>query len=211
MSNRIRSRVSIVDAVISEPTHDINEYDDLEDEDAIKAREREEIYKKGFEDGKREGIRIGRSEIGQYLQNLQQAADELIYAKQTFFANIEPAVLKLICEIAKKVILTEVKTDRIVMINMIKRALSKLSQSNKLSIRMNPEDLRFLEQLKRDNDLDVSPNDIDNLEFIEDGKIAVGGFIVESDTGIVDGRLESQFEELETSLLEGTDIVSTGT
>ncbi len=80
---------------------------------------------------------------------------------------------------------------------MIKVALSYVSDARKMRVRVNPEDLGILRQ-SMPTWLDCQ-SDSAATELIGDPAIERGGFMIESDAGVIDARLGQQFQEIERS------------
>jgi len=66
-----------------------------------------------------------------------------------------------------------------------------------IKIRLNPEDLRFLMDLKQDLSQEVGW--LKSSAFEGDGSIKPGGVLLETASGEIDARLEQQLNEIKKS------------
>jgi flagellar assembly protein FliH len=128
---------------------------------------------------------------------LEKSLNEFDQLQKRIFADAEKQVAKLALEIAKKIVRREVRIDEQIVMAMIKVAMSYVSDARKLKIRVNPADLKTIRtNPSRGADLESSAP---SPEWVADPAIERGGFIIESDSGMVDGRLGQQFQEIEKS------------
>jgi flagellar assembly protein FliH len=134
---------------------------------------------------------------GQNSRVLEKSLSEFDQLQKRIFADAEKQVAKLALEIAKKIVRREVRIDEQIVMAMIKVAMSYVSDARKLKVRVNPADLKTIRtNPSRGADFESSAPP---PEWVADPAIERGGFIIESDSGMVDGRLGQQFQEIEKS------------
>jgi flagellar assembly protein FliH len=110
-------------------------------------------------------------------------------------ASVEHELVELAIQIAKKVVAREVTIDREVALTLVKVSLAKLHNRSIAEIHLNPEDYSFVK------------NHLDKLDFrgkidlVEDKSISIGGCLIHTETGDIDARIESQFDEISHGLL----------
>jgi flagellar assembly protein FliH len=102
----------------------------------------------------------------------------------------ERDLVDLALQIARKIVRREVTIDREVALTLVKVSLEKMHQRSVAEIRLNPEDLAYVEANRDKLEFRGS------LEFIEDNSISIGGCLIHTDTGDIDARIESQFDEI---------------
>lgn len=105
-------------------------------------------------------------------------------------ARAETGVVDLALHIAKKIVGREVAIDREIALNLVKISLGKLHNRSVAKVHLNPEDLAFVEN-HSDNF-----NFRGTLELVEDRSISAGGCLIHTETGDIDARIESQFDEI---------------
>ena len=163
-------------------------------------QECEKAYQRGFEEGKGAGMEIGRSETHSVLKCLNTLSQELGDLRGKLLDQAEEMTVRLACSIARKVIYREAETDPDFIPRVVRRALSYVEKEERPVIRMNPVDYEQLNEHR--GDLLLPDEGIGALEFETDDRIERGGCIIETGSGIVDGRLSSRFERIERALLE---------
>lgn len=130
-------------------------------------------------------------------QALERSMAELGRFQKQLIVESEKQVAKLAIEIAKKIVRREVRIDDQIILAMIKVALSYVGDARKMRIRVNPEDLQVVRQsLPQMTDFESAAT---APELIGDPAVERGGFVIESDAGMVDARLGQQFQEIEKS------------
>ena len=134
---------------------------------------------------------------GQSARVLEKSLTEFDQLQRKIFADAEKQVAKLALEIAKKIVRREVRIDEQIVLAMIKVAMSYVSDGRKIKARVNPADLKTIRtHFPRGGDFESSSPP---PEWVADPAIERGGFVIESDVGMVDGRLGQQFQEIEKS------------
>jgi flagellar assembly protein FliH len=112
-------------------------------------------------------------------------------------AQSETEMVKLALEIAKKIVGREVTIDREVALTLVKIALAKLHNRTFAKVLLNPEDFAYMQSHLEKADFHGS------IELVEDRSISLGGCLIQTETGEIDARIESQFDEIAYGLLKG--------
>ncbi len=110
--------------------------------------------------------------------------------------KVEKDAVELALEIAKKVVGREVSLDREIVGTMVKVALGKLHNRSVAEVHLNPEDFAFVSENREKLGFRGA------LELVEDNSVSVGGCLIHTETGDIDARIESQFDEIAYGLLE---------
>jgi flagellar assembly protein FliH len=129
-----------------------------------------------------------REQLAGSLEKLSNLSNEIA-------GHIESDVVELAMQIAKKIVRREVTIDREVAITLVRVSLSKLNQRTAAEVHLNPDDLAYINT--RLDALDFRGA----LTLVEDPSISLGGCLVHTETGEVDARIESQFDEIAFGLL----------
>jgi len=116
-----------------------------------------------------------------------------------FWVAVEPELLKLAVEIAGKIVRQEVDGNREFIVEAVRTGLHQLTERQNLKIRVNPSDYQFV--CDRKSDL-LAGFDATSLDVIEDRRVGEGGWVIESENGHLDGKIETQLREVERTLLE---------
>jgi flagellar biosynthesis/type III secretory pathway protein FliH len=103
--------------------------------------------------------------------------------------------------VAKKIIDHEVTVQKNIVLTVLKRALNYIGHREKMVVRVASDDLERVTN-RKDFWFPVADR-LTDVSIETDERIAPGGCIVESNSGLADARLGVQFEEL-TELIEKT-------
>jgi type III secretion protein L len=144
---------------------------------------------------RREAYQTGRDEAeSELIDNLLAIKEIRLQALQ----EVEQDVLKLSIKLAEKIIGREVQQDETVRGEIVLNALRQARQQEMLTVRVNANDLPLVEQMRERLD---SFGRAKYVDFIADQSVKEGGCIIESQSGTIDARLETQLRILENSLL----------
>lgn len=135
------------------------------------------------------------AEVSAVRENLVQTIAQISSLESEITSKIETELLEFSLEIAKKVVGREVTIDREVALTLVKISLAKLHSRTFAQIYLNPQDLAFVDA-HRDR-----LNFQGSIELIEDNSVTSGGCLIHTETGDIDARIESQFDEIAHGLL----------
>ncbi len=155
----------------------------------------DDCYRKGFN----EGVEFQKKEITQVLNALSTMTQAIPLIRKDIVAKTEEQIVKLSLAVAEKVILQEVATRKEVILGVLKGVLKNISETEGMKIRINPQDFRYIMEVKKD--FLQSVDGVRNVVFEEDVSIKRGGVVVETMFGEVDARLESQIKEIRAAML----------
>ena len=140
----------------------------------------------------------GREEASQeFLENILAAKEQRFQALN----SIERDVLKLSVKIAEKIIGREIEADENVRGEIIMTALRQARQQEMMTVRVNAADLPLVEKMRERIDAFGRAR---YLDFVADQTIKEGGCLIESASGTIDARLETQLRVFEKALLAQT-------
>ncbi|MEP6901837.1 MAG: FliH/SctL family protein [Actinomycetota bacterium] len=124
-----------------------------------------------------------RAQLTGTIEKISALSDEITN-------RLEADLVKLALHIAKKVVGREVTIDREIAFTLVKVSLGKLHNRSVAEVHLNPEDFTFVETHRENLDFRGS------LELVEDQSISIGGCLIHTETGDIDARIESQFDEI---------------
>ncbi|MFP4417432.1 MAG: FliH/SctL family protein [Chitinivibrionales bacterium] len=175
-----------------------------------------QAFAKGLAEGKSEGEKTGFDKASKDFQsNMQQLEKRIVTIfshideeKKLMLLNCHRMLLNFTFILARKIIHREIQTDSDIVIGVVRKALSYISDRERLAIRVSPEDLETVSGKKS---LWQSVNErIDNITIATDERIEKGGCIIESPSGIADARIETQLQELHDVVDKTWDSMMTG-
>lgn len=165
-------------------------------------RVQDEAYKAGQKLGYSQGLEKGRDEARKVLSQLDLAIKDAVHQREVLLEEAREKVLDLVIKISRKVTFDAIEIDREATVTMISRIIDTLVDRSRLVIKVHPDHLPILEQ-NIDRFLQNSTA-IKELRFEPDPRVKFGGCFIETPTGDIDARLDSQFEVISDAVL-GTE------
>ena len=150
------------------------------------ALEAEAVKERAFQEGFQEGLKNLNAHILTLDQELKKIREE-----------VHKKILPLALKAARKIIGEELKLhpDRIV--DIVMTALKPVAQHRKIIIYANRSDLAALEEAKPK--LKKLFEHLESFSLQERSDIEPGGCMIETEAGIINAQLESQWRALETA------------
>jgi len=164
--------------------------------EAAAARERARI--EGFEAGRREGRAAAQAEYASRFQEvaaaLQGAARTLLGARVQLAAEVEHQLPKLVFALARKIIHQELAEPHACLQAAIRGLTERLAGCDRPAVvRVAPVTLDALDEWRRSEDGAKVLGPTVRLEA--DPALGAGEWLLQTDDGFLDGRVESQLEE----------------
>ncbi|MER3427746.1 MAG: HrpE/YscL family type III secretion apparatus protein [Pyrinomonas sp.] len=143
------------------------------------------------ETARREAQEGALAELHELLINARERREAAI-------VQAERDLLRLAVRIAEKIIGRELRTDPAAIADIVATALRHARQQEMLTVRVNPADAALV-QRERER---IDPMGRARfLDVVADPRIASGGCVIETESGTIDARLETQLRALERALL----------
>lgn len=163
-----------------------------------------QAQQEGFAAGNKEGLAKAKQAIEANLENsisiLAQAEEERV----TRIVSSEGELLKLVTGIVEKIIGSELKSHPEQVVSVIKEALSRVATANSITIKINPDDGRLIEEnLPSLQEVFSEPK---SIAIKPDQTIAPGDCFIETEHGKVDARIKSQLERIMNEILKAGQI-----
>ena len=173
------------------------------EKEEVFAEAKEEGYQAGLTEGREAGKKEGRSNVEQQFANLlQQVQSEVDDFHQTIESreeNMKNELIELAIAISEKIVAQELKSDKTVLENMIRKKLKLLEEGENLKLRIHPSNLDLLQEVKED--LIITNGYIEEIKIIGDDDITDNGVIIETDFGGLDATISTQLQKIKDELL----------
>lgn len=166
------------------------------------SRDGEAERARAFQEGKQAGLALARKEREQELGVLRSVVTTLQRQREQLLRESEVTIVRLAYEIAKKIIHREAQTNPDVILYVVRESIKRAAEGDKLTVILHPEDLAVVHACA--DSLTDDPEINGKIEFKSDAKITRGGCRVETSLGNIDAQIETQLEEVEQALLEGS-------
>lgn len=156
----------------------------------------DEIYRNGMDEGRRQAERG----LANVFKSLRDGVSAVTGLRSRVFKESEEDILKLAVMVARKIVQQEITQDPVILASIIAAAVGGCTERDRVVVRLNPNDYAvvaanrqaFLAGLGDDVPITLTPDD----------GVGPGGCLVETATGTVDARIESQLDEIYRTLLE---------
>lgn len=163
--------------------------------DAEKARELGR--QRGLQEGRLSGAEEARKSFEGELERIRSIADNLHQAVETQIHGMEDIAVSIAFEAMCRV-LGETAVTREGILALVRKAASHAVNTEKVVARLHPGDLAALRET---GGLDETLSSGVNVSWAADESVVLGGCIVETDSGELDARLETQMERLRAALV----------
>ncbi|RKY65279.1 MAG: hypothetical protein DRQ08_06085 [Candidatus Latescibacterota bacterium] len=164
----------------------------------------EEAYRSGFEDGRRMGWEAAWKKLKDAAEAFKKGTEALRAARDELLKGAEEGVLALAGEVARRVVGVAVERFPEEVVDLVRECLKKISDGGKVVVRVNPDDIAAVED-HREELLDLV-NGPEGIEVEPDKRVPRGGCMVETSSGVVNGRLDSMLDEIEKAMREKLEL-----
>lgn len=153
------------------------------------------------EDGRERGLVEGReSGAAEYEDKLVNLAELIASARKALDGAIEGVsdiAVEIVYEAVAKIIGTRM-TDRAVVVSSVREVIQKAKERSRLVARVAPQDF---ELINGDRARLIEGLNIGEFDIVADDRVRLGGCLLETPAGNLDGRLEIQLGQLRDVLL----------
>ena len=161
-----------------------------------------EAYIRGFNKGEKAGFDSAGERIESLQAMLTGAIEELDRVQNQIRHDAEKEVVELALVVAERIVRQELASNREAIAGVVGEALKKVEHQQSVVIRMNPADIQLLDQSRLPfSDTVDQPNNT-RIRIEADESISRGGCFIETETGDVDARIETQLEIIKAAFLE---------
>lgn len=155
-------------------------------------------YDDGFTDGKSAGAAEARKEMASVMSQFHRAYIDLEKFRKEIYLNAEAVAVELAMAIARKVVHHEVSVNANIVVAVIREALTRIVDQERVRIHVNPSDMpavtgaldEFAGVVKR----------IENVTFEPDASVSPGGCQINTNFGDVDAGIDTQLAMIEERL-----------
>ncbi len=158
-----------------------------------KRRDAHEAEKRTYERLEKE-MEQEKKKLSASLKSLEALITGLHSAKEKLLEGSEADILDLIFRVAEKVIHREVKTEREIILAVLRDAMKNLRGKDNIRIRMNPEDYHYIAESTPD-----SFGSYGDVLIEQDEDVSPGGAVIETNSEGVDARLGVQLNRVRDS------------
>ncbi|MEW6014973.1 MAG: FliH/SctL family protein [Candidatus Zixiibacteriota bacterium] len=167
-------------------------------------RDTELQRQKGYEEGYNKGISEGQKEARKVVANFSGLITDAVKQREILYEDARRKILELVLQIARKVTFDAARIEPDITAGIIAGTIKKLTDKSKIKVKVHPDHLPHIEQ-----QLDRFRGDstaVKELVIEADSRVLCGGCFIETPTGDVDARIDSQLDIIAEALheVEGT-------
>lgn len=169
----------------------------------IRAEAQERGYEEGIQKGQELGYKEGYQKALQDIEEIKKQASELLKnaykESRKYIENTREEIVGLAVTIAEQILHCKIDVMDDSMMEMIKNALQQVEERKQVLFRCPSSSIsvlqNYLEEFQK-----ICPNA--HFTFLEDNTIGKYGCILETEEQIIDLKIDSQLENVKTTLLE---------
>ncbi len=154
----------------------------------------QEAYEKGFAQGQKDGMELGRQQYESMAARLKDLVQSLEGEIERHVLALEGPVFELVKVIAEKVIQREISLGPEVLTTCIREALTHVVEQSRVRLHLNPEDIEYMDEVLQELSGEFSK--VKDFELVPDENVARGGCLLETDFGLVDATYERKWREI---------------
>lgn len=170
----------------------------------VRAEARNKGYVEGQDRAESEARAAATTEmqtaVAELRADLEAFCEAVLAEQKRVWQEAEGKLCGLALEIAERVVKAEVTVNPEVVLQITRHAMRRLADKDQVRIRVNPADVERLRDHR--DDLMALFEGLHAVEILEDRRVGIGGAQIETDTGTVDARIESQLGEVHRLLEE---------
>lgn len=144
--------------------------------------------------GLAQGIAAAEESYQSKIAKVEAMAAALRQERDTFFARIEPELVRLSVSIAEKILGRELELRPESVVDLVRNSIKRLRDREHLRVSVNPRDVAQVKEARED--LIAAVDGVRKLDIVEDRRVDPGGCVIESPNGTLDARIRTQIDEI---------------
>lgn len=153
----------------------------------------------GVQEAKDEALKAAKADVASVVSALRKATSELSSVREKALKDNDTEMLGLVLGVTRLVLSREIKTDKALILQQIRRAAEILGEADEVTVKLHPLDLKVAQ---RNMDDLVPDGKSMKLSIVADKSVEMGGCLLECDRGKVDARISTQLERIEAAFDE---------
>lgn len=158
------------------------------------------LLDQAYADGYKAGVDEAARRSSELLDRLETAIAQEAAERAALIETVEEQVLMLCVQVAEKIIRHEIRTDPRVVVRALKSCLRRVRDRDQVTVRVSPQEVAFIRTMR--DELLASAEGIRGINVVDDRRVSAGGCIVESISGDLDARIETQVDQIRRKLME---------
>lgn len=165
-------------------------------------KEKQDVLARAYQEGVAKAQREAEAEYQRDAQELFTAINTIQDQRYVIVEREQQDLIDLSLKIAGAVIERELEYAPDIIFNIVKKALEKVTDTDKVIIKVHPDSVGIVRE--HQNDLLAMMPDIRQLQIQGDERIHRGGCVIETKLGFVDASVNTKLETIRQALLGAT-------
>ena len=155
--------------------------------------EAEAIKQKAFT----EGMTSARNEMSQTVHQVTRIFQETQLWQEQVMRQSQARIIEMVMAIGKKLFSGGFELPAELLDQIVSRAINEASRLGNLRVYLHPEDAKLLVNLWQESELTLNGQQI---QIVSSQNISRGGCFIDGEFGVLDGRVEEQFDQINRSI-----------
>jgi flagellar biosynthesis/type III secretory pathway protein FliH len=144
-----------------------------------------------------EGMTASRNEMSQTLHQVERLFQETQLWQEQVMRQSQTRIIEMVLSIGKKLFGGGFELPAEQIDHIVSRAINEASRLGNLRVYLNPEDAKLLVNLWQESELTLNGQQI---QIVSSQNISRGGCFIDGEFGVLDGRMEEQFDQINKSI-----------
>jgi flagellar assembly protein FliH len=187
-------------AIVNEAKAEAERYIDeaKEQTEQIKQQAYDEGHKEGTLQGKQSGLDEMQSLINEAVEKMQRMLAAGEKEAKDMIIMAERQIVEIALAVASKIVAYQITENPMVVLPIVKNALEKVCDQEQIVLRVSADDFETVLQAKQEFQNMVGGEQA--LTFLVDRTIERGNCVIDTSYGMVDARIDTQFDSIRTAL-----------
>lgn len=133
---------------------------------------------------------------------LDERAAEMLHEMEEFYVAAEPELASLSVDIARKILKQELTQNPECVMKVVRAAIYRV-KDKEVRVLVNPTDLETVRS-ERDSLMGIADG-LTSVEIVSDRRVGQGGCVLETPSGSIDARIETQLTHIEEVISKEND------
>ncbi len=177
-----------------------SDYNDLRDRSQQQIKD---AYSNGYSDGLQAGLARGQEESRKICSELNALLSDVRKQRGEIYRQAELEIVELAHAIASRIVSVQVEAEPSIVIESARKAVKLLLDRSKLVVKVSPMQEQFVRE-NLDKLLEIDDR-IERIEIEADRRVSPGGCMLETESGNVDARIETELGNI-ANILRKTNM-----
>ncbi|MDP8245526.1 MAG: FliH/SctL family protein [Candidatus Hinthialibacter antarcticus] len=163
----------------------------LEEENAAV---REQAKEQGHQEGLNQGLQESKQQIAGLVQQLKAMTVEGQAILEGMFRDQEPEIRSIICDAMSRILQLKLEEDDQIAVRITQECIQQTADRKSIRILLHEDDKAAVEEWAPEFMKEF--DDLEKIDIAVDPRVDKGGVMIDSPSGGIDGRIETQLDIL---------------